>query len=75
MNGDALGSITEWERAYQFAIDRDVRLVIRGDPAVGQTGSYPIFAIEQDRITIPRGGPRMEAIMARLPRRLFAQAA
>jgi hypothetical protein len=75
MSGDPLGSITAWERAYQFAIDRDVRLVIRGAPAVGQTGSYPIFAIEQDRITIPREGPRMEAIKARLPRRLFAQAA
>jgi hypothetical protein len=75
MSGDPLGSITEWERAYRFAIDRDVRLVIRGESAVGQTGSYPIFAIERDRITIPREGPRMEAIQAVLPQRLFAQAA
>jgi tRNA A37 threonylcarbamoyladenosine synthetase subunit TsaC/SUA5/YrdC len=75
MSGDPLGSITEWERAYRFAIDRDVQLVIRGETAVGQAGSYPIFAIERDRITIPREGPRMEAIKAALPRRLFAQAA
>ena len=52
-----------------------MRLSIREEPAVGQTGSYPIFAIERNRITIPHEGPRMEAIKARLPRRLFAQSA
>jgi tRNA A37 threonylcarbamoyladenosine synthetase subunit TsaC/SUA5/YrdC len=75
MSGHPLGSITEWDRAYRFALDRGVRLIIRGEPAVGQAGSYPIFAIERDRITIPREGPRMEAIRAALPQRLFAQAA
>jgi hypothetical protein len=75
MSGDPLGSITEWERAYRFASDRDVRLVIRGEPAVGQAGSCPIFAIERNRITIPREGPGIEAIRTGLPQRLFAQAA
>ena len=75
ISGDPLGSITEWERARQFAHDRDVSLVIRGEPAAGQAGSYPIFQIERDRLTIQREGPRMDEIRAALPARLFAQAA
>ena len=75
ISGDPLGSITEWERAAQFALDREVPLIIRSEPAVGQTGSYPIFAIEHDRVTIQREGPRMEEIKAALPERLFTPAA
>jgi tRNA A37 threonylcarbamoyladenosine synthetase subunit TsaC/SUA5/YrdC len=75
LSGDPLGSITDWERARRYAVDRAVPLVIRGEPAVGQAGSYPIFAIERDRIAIEREGPLMEEIKAALPERLFAQAA
>ena len=75
MSGDPLGSITDWERARRFAMERDVPLVIRGETAAGAAGSYPIFAIERTRVTIQREGPRMTEIMAALPPRLFAQAA
>lgn len=75
ISGHPLGSITEWERARRFAIARGVPLVVRGEPAVGQTGSYPIFAIERDRVAVQREGPRMEEIKAALPERLFARAA
>lgn len=74
-SGDPLCSITEWERARRFAVNRGVPLVIRGEAAAGQAGSYPIFDIERDRVTIRREGPRMEAIRAALPERLFARAA
>jgi hypothetical protein len=75
MSGDPRGSITEWERADRFAIERGVPLVIRGEAATGQAGSYPIFALERDRISIGREGPRLEEIKAALPARLFARAA
>jgi tRNA A37 threonylcarbamoyladenosine synthetase subunit TsaC/SUA5/YrdC len=75
MSGDPLGSITDWERARQFASERAVPLVIRGGAATGQAGSYPIFALERDRITIEREGPRLAEIQAALPSRLFAPAA
>ena len=75
ISGDPLGSITDWERAHRFAIDREVPLIVRGEPAVGQTGSHPIFAIERNRVTIQREGPRMEETKAALPERLFARAA
>ena len=75
LSGDPLGSITEWERARRFADERAVPLVIRGETAAGAAGSYPIFALERNRITIQREGPRMDEIRASLPARLFAQAA
>jgi hypothetical protein len=75
ISGHPLGSITEWNRAREFAIDRKVSLVIRCDPAIGEFGSYPIFEIERNCISIQREGPRMDEIRAALPRRLFAQAA
>ena len=75
ISGHPLGSITEWELAKRFAIERGVELVIRCEPAAGKAGSYPIFAIERDRVTIQREGPRMNEIKAALPGRLFAQAA
>jgi tRNA A37 threonylcarbamoyladenosine synthetase subunit TsaC/SUA5/YrdC len=75
ISGDPLGSITEWDRAHRFALDRGVPLIVRGEAATGQAGSYPIFAIERDRVTIEREGPRMEEIKAALPTRLFARAA
>ena len=75
MSGDPLGSITDWERARRFAMERDVPLVIRGETAAGAAGSYPIFAIERNRVTIQREGPRMTEIMAALPARLFLPAA
>jgi tRNA A37 threonylcarbamoyladenosine synthetase subunit TsaC/SUA5/YrdC len=75
ISGHPLGSITEWDRAREFAIEREVSLVIRCAPAVGEFGSYPIFEIEHNRISIQREGPRMDEIRAALPQRLFARAA
>lgn len=72
LSGDELGSITDWDRAYQFARQRRLSLVIRCEPAEGENGSYPIFYFRDNHATIERHGPGEEEIMRRLPERLFA---
>ncbi|AEE52924.1 hypothetical protein [Haliscomenobacter hydrossis] len=73
LSGDSLGSITDWDRAYRFARQRHLSLVIRCEAAPGENGSYPIFYFKDDQATIERHGPGEEAIMRRLPERLFAE--
>lgn len=73
LSGDNLGSITDWDRAYRFARQRHLSLVIRCEAAQGENGSYPIFYFKDDQATIERHGPREEEIMHRLPERLFAE--
>lgn len=73
LSGDSLGSITSWERAYQFAKQRRLPLVIRCEATQGESGSYPIFYFRDERVTIERHGPGEEEIMARLPERLFVK--
>ncbi|MDX2068826.1 MAG: hypothetical protein SFV55_10395 [Haliscomenobacter sp.] len=73
LSGDSLGSITDWDRAYRFARQRHLSLVIRCEAAQGENGSYPIFYFKDDQATIERHGPGEEAIMRRLPERLFAE--
>ncbi len=72
LSGDLLGSITDWDRAYRFANQRQLSLVIRCEPTQENSGSYPIFYFQGDRATIERHGPGEEAIKRRLPERLFA---
>jgi tRNA A37 threonylcarbamoyladenosine synthetase subunit TsaC/SUA5/YrdC len=73
VSGDPLGSITDWDRARAFAADRGIALVIRAPAEQGPAGSYPIFALERERISIARHGPGEEAIRSRLPTHLFAR--
>jgi tRNA A37 threonylcarbamoyladenosine synthetase subunit TsaC/SUA5/YrdC len=75
MSGDPNGSITEWDRAYEFAVDRRVPLVVRCDSTQELLGSYPIFWLQRERVRIDRVGPGMEEIKAALPARLFADSA
>ncbi len=73
LSGDLLGSITDWDRAYRFAKQRRLSLVIRCEPAPEDSGSYPIFYFQGDKASIERHGPGEEAIKRRLPKRLFAE--
>ncbi len=73
LSGDPLGSITDWDRARQFAQERGVSLVIRCEAATDDSGSYPIFYFQGDHASIERHGPGEEAIRSRLPERLFAE--
>ncbi len=72
MSGHPDGSIVEWDRARQFAVDRKIPLVIRSDAAIGQAGSYPIFALSATAARIERHGPRLDELKGALPARLFA---
>lgn len=73
ISGDPDGSITQWDRAYAFGVDREVPLVVRSGVNSETSGSFPIFWLQHDRIQIPRPGPGVEEIRARLPQRLFGQ--
>lgn len=72
MSGHPDGSITSWERAYEFARDRRVPLVVRCEPTPGVLGSYPILWLQRERVRIARHGPGLEELTAALPARLFA---
>jgi len=72
VSGDPLGSIVTWDRAYEFGVATKVPLVVRCEPDPATVGSYPIFWIRHDRISIEREGPGMDALRAALPARLFA---
>tara|TARA_B110000285_G_C15069248_1_gene586962 strand:- start:8 stop:703 length:696 start_codon:yes stop_codon:yes gene_type:complete len=71
LSGDPLGSITDWERAYRFAKDRGVAIIIRSEKANGAPGSYPIFHLTPEKVSIKRSGPGEEEIKNKLPQNLF----
>jgi len=73
LSGDPLGSITDWERAYQFAKERLMPFVIRCEAQEGEAGSYPIFHFSQNKASIERHGPGEDAIARQLPKRLFSK--
>ena len=68
LSGDPAGSITDEARAAEFARERGVGLWLRGAPDPSARGSYPIFALEADGVTVARDGPGRERIEARLSR-------
>ena len=72
LSGDPLGSITDWNRASQFGMDRGISLGLRGESSEGALGSYPIFELSPGKIKIDRNGPGEEEIKSRLPESLFA---
>ena len=65
-SGDPLGSITTWERALEFARDRELPLVLRCDPESGAAGSFPIFRLGSGGVTLEREGPDQALIRARI---------
>ena len=66
ISGDPEGSITTWERAHDFAIQRNVPLIIRAQSAPGEQGSFPIFSIENDTVLVHREGPMLQELKANL---------
>jgi len=72
ISGHPDGSIVTWERAREFGLATKVPLVVRCEPATGEAGSYPIFWLRHDRISIERAGPGMDELRRALPARLFA---
>ena len=70
-SGHPDGSIVDGAKARAFAAERGLRLLVTSDADPGALGSYPIFWLHRDRISVERVGPGLEAIRAALPRRLF----
>jgi len=65
ISGDPAGSITDFDRAFQFARDRGVRLILTTH-ASQEGGSGPIFAVEHGCIRTCREGPGTEEKARRL---------
>jgi tRNA A37 threonylcarbamoyladenosine synthetase subunit TsaC/SUA5/YrdC len=66
ISGDPDGSIITWDRALEFAIDRDVPMIIKAASAPGEQGSFPIFSLENDQVLVHREGPMLQALKASL---------
>lgn len=66
LSGDPNGSITDWERALEFAVERHVPMIIRAQSAPGEQGSFPIFSIEQDIVQVHREGPMLQDLKSSL---------
>jgi hypothetical protein len=68
ISGDALGSIVDLDRALQFGRERSIPLLISNSQFVSQqSGSYPIFAFDHNKVRITRQGPNQERILCSLP--------
>ncbi|MCX6023445.1 MAG: hypothetical protein NTZ05_17290 [Chloroflexi bacterium] len=70
ISGRPLGSITTWERAYAFGIDRGIPLAVRGEFVDDVQASPTILALQRDRVTVERAGPHADRLLSRLPARI-----
>jgi hypothetical protein len=68
ISGDIRGSITDYERALEFMVDRNIPLMISGQKeAAASKGSYPIFSFHGNKVKIERKGPGMEQMIQSFP--------
>ena len=67
LSGDAGGSITAFEKAYQFGKARGIQLLITSTAAAGEKGSYPILGFEPHQVRIHREGPGLARITETIP--------
>lgn len=74
ISGDVRGSITDYERALEFMIDRNIPLMISGKKeAAASKGSYPIFSFNGNQVKVERKGPGMERMIKALPANLHIE--
>jgi len=71
ISGDVLGSITNLERALAFGRDRALPLFVNSNLVDEAKGSYPIFAITKNKISIERNGPGEQRIHVQIPEGYF----
>ncbi|SOD99127.1 hypothetical protein [Spirosoma fluviale] len=67
LSGHAEGSITEYEKAYQFGKARGLRLFLTAEAAAGEQGSYPVLGIESHQVCIHREGPGLWRLKEAIP--------
>ncbi len=70
ISGDPLGSITDEERAIDFAHQRGIGLMVTCSAARTALGSYPIFEMARDSISIQREGPGLNRLIGEIPKAL-----
>jgi len=66
ISGDPDGSITNWDRALDFAVERNVPMIIKAVTAPGEQGSFPIFSLEDDKVQVHREGPMLQELKKNL---------
>ncbi|GAB3038229.1 hypothetical protein [Spirosoma pulveris] len=67
LSGDVGGSITEFEKAYQFGKARAVGLFITARTADADKGSYPVLGFYPHQVLIHREGPGLAKIKGTIP--------
>ncbi len=72
VSGDPEGSITEFEKAFQFGKQKNIALFIKGERSSQELGSYPIFGYEKHQVSIHREGPGLQAFKEKIPSHLRA---
>ena len=71
ISGDVRGSITDYERALEFMVDRNIPLMISGKNEVAASkGSYPIFSFNGNRVKVERKGPGTQRMIESFPKDL-----
>lgn len=75
ISGDPSGSITDHDRAVEFARQRGIRLMVTCEPARSGQGSYPILEMAANSITVQREGPGLKRLLHEIPSRLQPQIA
>jgi tRNA A37 threonylcarbamoyladenosine synthetase subunit TsaC/SUA5/YrdC len=75
ISGDPLGSITDHDRAVDFARQRGIRCMVTCEPDHSSQGSYPIIEMGSDSISVQRKGPGLGRLLGQIPRELKPQVA
>ena len=70
ISGDPLGSITDHARAVDFVQQRGIGLLVTCDPDLSSHGSYPIFEMGADSVSVQREGPGLHRLLAEIPSEL-----
>jgi tRNA A37 threonylcarbamoyladenosine synthetase subunit TsaC/SUA5/YrdC len=67
ISGHPEGSITEFDKARSFALDRNISLFIRMGESTPKGGSFPIFSFRNNQCKLARNGPGASRIIQSLP--------
>jgi tRNA A37 threonylcarbamoyladenosine synthetase subunit TsaC/SUA5/YrdC len=67
ISGDPLGSITDRVRAVDFVQQRGIGLMVTCEKARTGLGSYPIFEMSPESISVQREGPGLNRLLREIP--------
>jgi hypothetical protein len=67
VSGDVLGSITDRDRALEFAQVKGIALFVTTECTSAEKGSYPVFGFERDGVRVHRDGPKLAVLKRQIP--------